>query len=404
MITFWLIVLLLLVGAAALFLIPALRTPRELSAADRDRLNTQLYHQRLRELEQDEAQGIVEGHAEMLADLQHNLLNDVPGEQTRRAAPLSRWALLPGLVVLVSLSLGVYLKTGGWRQVAEWHQVMAQMPQLRERVMNEAQKPLDREELARLGLGLRTELQQHPNNVADWVMLGRIGMALNNATTATQAFAHAYKLAPNEPEVALGYAEVLTRSSDEQDNRDASVLLRRLLSQDHQNTQVLSLLAFNAFEQGEYRQAIGAWEMMLKLLPPDDRRRDMIERSIAQARVQAGIDAAQVRVDIAMASALERQLAPGSQLLITVTDGKNPLPVAVKRLPLGHFPQSVTLSDSDAMMPEHLLSSLSQFQVRVQVAPAEGVAEGASNVFGESAVLPYTSGKTVAITLNRQTP
>lgn len=186
----------------------------------------------------------------MLADLQHNLLNDVPGEQTRRAAPLSRWALLPGLVVLVALSLGVYLKTGGWRQVAEWHQVMAQMPQLRERVMNEAQKPLDREELARLGLGLRTELQQHPNNVADWVMLGRIGMALNNATTATQAFAHAYKLAPNEPEVALGYAEVLTRSSDEQDNRDASVLLRRLLSQDHQNTQVLSLLAFNAFEQG----------------------------------------------------------------------------------------------------------------------------------------------------------
>lgn len=57
----WLIVLLLLVGAAALFLIPALRTPRELSAADRDRLNTQLYYQRLRELEQDEAQGIVEG-------------------------------------------------------------------------------------------------------------------------------------------------------------------------------------------------------------------------------------------------------------------------------------------------------------------------------------------------------
>lgn len=138
--------------------------------------------------------------------------------------------------------------------------------------------------------------------------------------------------------------------------------------------------------------------MMLKLLPPDDRRRDMIERSIAQARVQAGIDAAQIRVDIAMAPALERQLAPGSQLLITVTDGKNPLPVAVKSLPLGHFPQSVTLSDSDAMMPEHLLSSLSQFQVRVQVAPAEGVAEGASNVFGESAVLPYTSGKTVAIT------
>ncbi|WP_392420550.1 c-type cytochrome biogenesis protein CcmI [Edwardsiella piscicida] len=404
MITFWLIVLLLLAAAAALFLVPALRTPRGDDGADRDRLNTQLYHQRLRELAQDEAQGLVEGHAEMLTDLQHNLLNDVPKHGAPRAQPIGRWALLPGVLVLVALSLGFYLKTGGWSQVAEWQRVMTQLPQLRERVMHEDQQPLDREELTRLGLGLRTELQSQPNNVADWVMLGRIGMALNNATTATQAFAHAYKLAPNAPEVALGYAEVLTRSSDAQDNRDAAALLRRLLSQDHQNTRVLSLLAFNAFEQGEFRQAIGAWEMMLKLLPPDDRRRDMIERSIAQARVQAGIDAAQVRVDISMDPALERQLPSGSQLMITLTDGRSPLPVAVKRLPLGHFPQSVTLSDGDAMMPERLLSSLTQFSIRARVVPPGAEVDGPSDVFGESAVLPYTSGKTVAITLSRQAP
>lgn len=204
--------------------------------------------------------------------------------------------------------------------------------------------------------------------------------------------------------MALGYAEVLTRSSDAQDNREATVLLRRLLSQDHQNTQVLSLLAFNAFEQGEFRQAIGAWEMMLKLLPPDDRRRDMIERSIAQARVQAGTDAAQVRVEISMDPALERQLPSGSQLMITLTDGNNPLPVAVKRLPLGHFPQTVTLSDSDAMMPDRLLSSLAQFKIRVLVVPPGAEADGQSDVFGESAVLRYTSGKMVAITLSRQVP
>ena len=45
------------------------------------------------------------------------------------------------------------------------------------------------------------------------MMLGRVGMALNNATTATQAFAHAYQLDPNSLEVRLGYAEVLTRST-----------------------------------------------------------------------------------------------------------------------------------------------------------------------------------------------
>ncbi len=45
-----------------------------------------------------------------------------------------------------------------------------------------------------LGLGLRTELQDEPDNIEDWMMLGRVGMALNNASTATQAFAHAYAL------------------------------------------------------------------------------------------------------------------------------------------------------------------------------------------------------------------
>lgn len=407
MITFWLIVLLLLVGATLLFLLPALRTPRGGPGADRDRLNTQLYHQRLHELEEDEAQGLVEGSQEMLSDLQHNLLSDVTGQKAQRTRPINRWALLPGVLLLLALPLGLYLQIGSWSKVAEWQEVMTQMPQLRERVMNEDQKPLEREELARLGLGLRTELQQRPDNVADWVMLGHIGMALNNATTATQAFAHAYKLAPNEPEVALGYAEVLTRSSDEQDNREADVLLRRLLTQDHQNTRVLSLLAFNAFEQGNFRQAIGAWEMMLKLLEPGDQRRGMIERSIAQARVQAGSDAAQVRVDISMSPALERELAPGSQLMITLTDGSNPLPVAVKRMPLGHFPLSVTLSDSDAMMPNRQLSSLSQFKVRIQVISPEADADlrdKTSDVFGESSVLPYTSGKAVAVTLNRQAP
>ncbi|MEG2830486.1 MAG: c-type cytochrome biogenesis protein CcmI, partial [Edwardsiella sp. (in: enterobacteria)] len=76
----------------------------------------------------------------------------------------------------------------------------------------------------------------------------------------------------------------------------------------------------------------------------------------------------------------------------------------VKRLPLGHFPQSVTLSDGDAMMPERLLSSLTQFSIRARVVPPGAEVDGPSDVFGESAVLPYTSGKTVAITLSRQAP
>ena len=46
---------------------------------------------------------------------------------------------------------------------------------------------------------------------------------------------------------------------------------------------VSPFLTFNAFEQQRFGEAVAAWEMMLKLLPANDTRRAVIERSIAQA-------------------------------------------------------------------------------------------------------------------------
>jgi cytochrome c-type biogenesis protein CcmH len=199
---------------------------------------------------------------------------------------ISLWVFLPGGVLLLAVSAGSYLKTSGLAQVQAWRQATAETPALLKRVLDPQAAPLTMEEMARLGLGLRTRLQQQPDNLEGWMMLGRIGMVLNNATTATQAFAHAYKLAPTNGEAKLGYAEVLTRSADAQDNQLGGLLLREMLKDDHTNIRVLSLLAFNAFERQNYREAIGAWDMMLKILPANDQRRAVIERSIDQARAQ----------------------------------------------------------------------------------------------------------------------
>ncbi|HDO7585444.1 TPA: cytochrome c-type biogenesis thiol:disulfide oxidoreductase CcmH, partial [Escherichia coli] len=100
---------------------------------------------------------------------------------------------------------------------------------------------------------------------------------------ATDAYATAYRLDPKNSDAALGYAEALTRSSDPNDNRLGGELLRQLVRSDHSNIRVLSMYAFNAFEQQRFGEAVAAWEMMLKLLPANDTRRAVIERSIAQA-------------------------------------------------------------------------------------------------------------------------
>ncbi|EMV2226789.1 cytochrome c-type biogenesis thiol:disulfide oxidoreductase CcmH, partial [Escherichia coli] len=124
---------------------------------------------------------------------------------------------------------------------------------------------------------------KNPGDIEGWIMLGRVGMALGNASIATDAYATAYRLDPKNSDAALGYAEALTRSSDPNDNRLGGELLRQLVRTDHSNIRVLSMYAFNAFEQQRFGEAVAAWEMMSKLLPANDTRRAVIERSIAQA-------------------------------------------------------------------------------------------------------------------------
>ncbi|EOG2237478.1 cytochrome c-type biogenesis protein CcmH [Salmonella enterica subsp. enterica serovar Meleagridis] len=167
---------------------------------------------------------------------------------------------VPGAVIALAVGAGSYALTGSYQQVRAWQQATAQT------------------------LGLRTRLQNDAGNVEGWLMLGRTGMVLGNAGTATGAYANAYRLDPKNSDAALGYAEALTRSSDPEDNRRGGELLRRLVSRDHTDIRVLSLYAFNAFEQQRFGEAVAAWEMMLKLLPAGDARRAVIERSIRLAQ------------------------------------------------------------------------------------------------------------------------
>lgn len=191
---------------------------------------------------------------------------------------------VPGAVIALAVGAISYSQTGSYQQVRAWQQATAQTPGLLARALDPQAQPLNEEEMARLALGLRTRLQNDAGNVEGWLMLGRTGMVLGNAGTATGAYANAYRLDPKNSDAALGYAEALTRSSDPEDNRRGGELLRRLVSRDHTDIRVLSLYAFSAFEQQRFDEAVAAWEMMLKLLPAGDARRAVIERSIRLAQ------------------------------------------------------------------------------------------------------------------------
>ncbi|MDX6915244.1 c-type cytochrome biogenesis protein CcmI [Pectobacterium carotovorum] len=256
---------------------------------DRDAINQALYRDRLRELTADVANE--QERTQLVEELQHTLLQDIPGGAKAQQRPLNRWVLLPGVLLLVIVSLGVFWKTSAINRVQELQQVVALTPDLMKRALDPDAEPLTIEEVARLGLGLRSQLETQPDNPQDWWMLGRIAGLLNNYDMSVQAFSRAFQLDPKNTDLALDYADLLSRSTDLRDSQRGGDMLRELMNSGSTNVRVLSLLAFNAYEAQRYQDAIDAWQTMLKLLPQNDTRRAVIERSVGQAKASLSVQA-----------------------------------------------------------------------------------------------------------------
>ncbi|WP_350305639.1 c-type cytochrome biogenesis protein CcmI [Photorhabdus viridis] len=88
--------------------------------SSRDALNKILYQKRLNELEQNEGQDVVHDRSKLIQELQRNLLSDIPIQPTVQTKPINRWALVPGVLVLIIVAVGFYLKTGNLTQVLDW--------------------------------------------------------------------------------------------------------------------------------------------------------------------------------------------------------------------------------------------------------------------------------------------
>ena len=400
----WLSICILLLAACALILTSGWRSGKDTSN-QRDQLNKTFYRQRLNELDDDEQQGVVAGKQEMIAELQQTLLTDIPEQQPAQQVRTSgRWVLWPGLVVLVLVTLGMYLKTGGLLQVMQWTQIRDEYPALRQRLMDPQGKNLNMQELADFEVGLRTSLLSDPDNINDWAMLGRLGMVLNNVPLSSQAFQRALKLSPDNSDLKLDYAEVLVRSPDPQDNRQAEVMLGDMLRTAPQNLRILSLLAAVSFTEQNYDKAISYWQKMLTLLPADSKEADAVRKGIEQARTNAGQQTSSLTLQVAITPQAEKMLTPDGILYISVTDGVSPVPVAVKRLPLSHFPLTLTLDDSNAMMPERLLSAQHTLQVRVRISRNGSANPQPGDWYGQIGKIHYTGKQTVAVEINQQKP
>ncbi len=252
-----------------------------------------------------------------------------------------------------------------------------------------------------LTLALRTRLHYQPEDSAGWLLLGRIALANRDAETAVGAMKRAYDLAPQDPDARLGYAQSLMMSQDESEQRHARSILVGLLQDNYVDLRVYSLLAFDAFQQNQFEEAIRYWRTMQKLIGPEDSRYKMLERSIVNAEKQLGAPVSNVNVPITISLGDSVRLPENALLIVSIHDGNgSPIPMAAARFPLGSFPRTVVLDDGNVMMEGQSLSSLETILVKVRVDTDGNVATKDGDWYGQSSVVKL--GEPVALSIDKQ--
>lgn len=231
MILFLIVAALLLASALGLFIFP---WPSR-DAVGNDDLNRAFYHARVKEIEQEEPHR----RDAMLVELQRTLLADIPAVDVPPARPQSRWLLLPGALALVLLSTVIFFKTSDIGKVNTLRLAQNEMPTLMARALNPADRPLRMDEVEQLALGLRSHLQNVPDDLDAWRLLGQVGMALNNGDIAVGAFAKASRLAPQSSIIALDYAGALICTGDESARRQGEMKLHELLTKNAANLRAM---------------------------------------------------------------------------------------------------------------------------------------------------------------------
>ncbi|MBL0512789.1 c-type cytochrome biogenesis protein CcmI [Aeromonas media] len=414
MTAFWIVIAALLALASLALILPLWRGEGRQSIS-RSALNKQLYRQRLREIGEEREQGILAEESESLVELQRSLLDDIPDvEQSARGGKSLTW--IPGVLVLVVVSLGLYYKLGAWQEVSRWQDASSRLGELSNRILVERDDEVTEQDLLDFTLGLRTRLKDEPNDYRGWLLLGRLTLDGNDPEMAREALERAYSLAPQKAMVAVPYAQALMMTGEE---ARADQLLQAAIAQDPANIEARSVHAFMALQKEDFQTALVRWRAMLPLLEKGSTRHAMVERSIEYAEqqlrqrgiavtaapaAQAGQGNAQVVAVKEGEYPLHITLAPGIQLpedahlfVFAVIPNGPPMPIAVKRIPGPQLPLTLSLGDGDAMIEGSKLAAYPELQFKARLSRGGNVMNKEGAFEGVSVTVPTTTIPTAPI-------
>ena len=287
MITFWFICAGLVAIALAFVLPPLLeRAPEEPGGDDKREANLAIYRDQLSELEADLRNGITsqEQYQQDRDEIERRLLDDVPRtdretkkESKQVASRRPAYAIALGIPVI---AVALYLIVGKSTALSG----VATASQAPPASGAQAGGEMSQQQIEANVAALAKRMEQNPGDTEGWLMLARSYVGLEKFSEASNAYAKAAALKPNDADLLANYAFALAMTNGRQLKGEPYELVKKALRIDPQNASALDLAATAEFQAKNYDLAIDYWQKVLKRTPVDSELAGRLTQNILDAK------------------------------------------------------------------------------------------------------------------------
>ena len=381
-------------------------------------INVTVFRERLAELKVDKDTGTIDDdhYQNQKLELERQLL-----DAQRQVAPM----IVPGfksrllLIVWVPvLTLMAYLLIGDRTPVFNFWSAQDRVGQVADDLLTGKIDQPPAWAISDDGRELITTMQsnvhQHADDPNRWMRLSELFLSLEATDSAIESLSRAYRLSPDNEEIATTYAQISFFANKGQLDANSRRVLQDVLANNPQHEGAQMLMAMGEARSSNYEQAQG-WIKRLRAnvaAKPGDHTRALASLDELSANVEAQEQqaAAGIEVTVSINANLLPLVKADDVLFVAIRDVNGGPPFAAKRLPISVIKQgeaSISLSDLDAMMPERTIASARADKIQLAVVARISHSGNAIAESGDLSGNPVVIGNEqnqVNVEINQQVP
>ena len=302
-----------------------------------------------------------------------------------------RWVtlVLCGLIVFFPLAIaGIYLNVSSynWEQQTLQTADQEKLPAVDEMV----------NELSR-------RMSEDPD-LEGWILLGRSYASIGRYDDAVNAWYEAWVLSEGkDPEVNIGYAEALVMADRRTLRTSAVDLLESALKAMPNDPRALWYGGLSAAARGKNELAAERFSLLLQADLPDNMRMVVQQQMVElgqEVPATTGAEITTIVAQIDITPELRASAAPNDLMFLIARDSDQPKPpVAVKRVRVGDFPITITLSDNDVMIPGKKIKNVVNLELIARISKSNQAFEAPGDLYGKTRPTPSEDGNLEAAIL-----